>query len=218
MATDISSGFIFGTFQKFYGLLKSNSFLLEILKRKLRILIIDEAHKSTALSYSKVINDLMENINAQFIGLTATPGRATQDRKENLKLANFFNKKLISPRFNKNPILELRKKGILSRLKRRILYTKIDIELRMEDEVYNDLNYDFSISTLNKLASNLKRNKLILNCIRDEVRKKNPCLIFSCTVEHSNILAAALNYEGIKALSIDSRMNKALRKKIIDEF
>lgn len=216
--TDITGGFVFGTLQKFYGLLRTNSFLLEMLKRKLKVLVIDEAHKSTALSYSKIINHITENENVSLIGITATPGRAVANSKENLELARFYSKKLLSPQFQKNPITELREKGVLSKLKRQVIETKIDISIK-ENEL-DELNpdQDIPITTIKKLSNNVKRNKTIISCINSEVQKKNPCLIFSCSIEHSNLLSAALNFNGVKAASIDSKTNKSHRKIVIQEY
>jgi superfamily II DNA or RNA helicase len=215
-ATDITGGFVIGTFQKFYGLLKSESFLLNSIKRKLSIIVVDEAHKSTSYSYSKVINYLAAQKNVTLIGLTATPGRAYLNTIENSELAKFYDKKLIAPKFKKNPIIELREKGILAKLNRRLIDTKVDIDVEMGDEM--SLTMDISSVTIQKLATNNNRNKLILSIIEDEVKKGNPCLIFSCSVEHSKLLSAALNFTGMKSFYVDGEMRKVIRKQVIDDF
>jgi len=69
-----------------------------------------------------------------------------------------------------------------------------------------------------KLSLNVKRNKLILEIIRDELRAGNPCLVFSCSIDQSKILSAALAFQGYKSAYIDCDMRKGSRIRIIDDF
>ena len=53
-------GFYVGTLQKFYSLFKQNSYNLNLLKENIFCIVVDEAHKSTAKTYSELLN--YENI------------------------------------------------------------------------------------------------------------------------------------------------------------
>lgn len=211
-------GFYVGTLQKFYSLFKQNSYNLSLLKENIFCIVVDEAHKSTAKTYSELLNYLTEGVSAKLIGVTATPGRLVDNSKENEELANFFNRKLITPNFTKNPILELREKKILSNLKRVVINTQLQVKPSTKD--LNSINNDgdFSNSTLNNLAFNIDRNKIIIQTIINEINEGNPTLVFACSVEHANILSATLCYKGYTSASLDSNTSKTRRKEIISLF
>jgi superfamily II DNA or RNA helicase len=211
-------GFYVGTLQKFYSLFKQNSYNLNLLKENTFCIVVDEAHKSTAKTYSELLNYLTDGVTAKLIGVTATPGRLVDNNKENEELANFFNKTLITPNFTKNPIIELREKKILSNLKRIVISTKIQIKKTTKDlnNISND--GDFSNITLNDLAFNVERNKIIIEAIINEIQEGNPTLVFACSVEHANILSASLCYKGYISASLDSNTSKTRRKEIITLF
>jgi superfamily II DNA or RNA helicase len=65
---------------------------------------------------------------------------------------------------------------------------------------------------------NSVRNKIIVDVIEQEIKFKNPCLVFTCSVEHNVILASALNILGIATKFVDSNQRKTHRKAIIDDF
>jgi len=209
--------FIVGTLQKFSSLFKNDSYLLKTIKDSLKILIIDEAHKAIAKTYSSLINFLTID-DVKLIGITATPGRAAEKFEENIELAKFFNKKLLTPNFSENPIIELRNKGILSFLKRKIIDSNIDIVLNEKESQQSKIIEDISSLTLKNLANNLSRNKLIIKILEEEINKNNPCLVFTCNVNHAQILNAAMNFKNYSTLSLDSNTGKSRRKIIIEEF
>jgi DNA repair protein RadD len=215
---NLSGGFVIGTLQKFVSLNKSQSYILDLIKENTEILIIDEAHKSVAKSYASMIDFLVENQNTSLIGITATPGRTSANVVENKILASFFNKVLLSPQFDGNPITQLQKKGILSHLNRIEINTQVNVIISSHELEQLKKTDDLPLSTLKTLASNTKRNKLILELLKNEVEKGNPCLIFTCSTDHSKLLNAALNLRGLKSFYVDANTNKFRRKKIIDNF
>lgn len=214
---DLKGGMVFGTLQKFVSLYNSKSYILEFISKNLKILVIDEAHKSIATSYSQVINFLIKEERSTLIGVTATPGRNSFSHTENMLLSSFFNKVLIAPDFNDNPIKELQRIGVLSRLKRTVINTNLTISLNNND-FNKEYISDLPNSTINKLAINNLRNKKILDLIENEIRIGNPCLVFSCNNEHSRLLNAALNLKKIKSNYIDFKTTSNNRKQIISDF
>jgi DNA repair protein RadD len=215
---DSKGSFIVGTLQKFTSFLNNDSYFLKSLKSNLKIVIIDEAHKSTAKTYSILIDFLLKNSDCKLIGATATPGRNAQNMKANIELADFYNGKLLAPSFSDNPIAELRNKGVLSFLQHKIIESKIDIYFNESESKAIQTNGDFSSITLKKLGENANRNNLIIKTIEDEILKTKSCLVFTCSVEHAQILNAALNYKNYSSLSLDSNTSRVRRKNIIDEF
>jgi DNA repair protein RadD len=210
--------FVVGTLQKFVSLHTSDSYIYDFIKSKTEILIIDEAHKSIAKTYAAMLEDISDSSSSSMIGITATPGRAATNESENRLLANFFSKILLTPSFDGNPIIQLQKKGILARLNRMSIQSKLNVELTDKELQYSEVHEDISQTTINKLAKNSERNRIILEIIISENAKGNPSIVFSCNTEHSKLLNAALNLKGIASFYIDATTNKVKRKQIIDKF
>jgi DNA repair protein RadD len=210
----IDSGFVVAGLHKFLSLRESDSSKLKLLYDELRkrvtLVIFDEAHKAVAPKFSEVIGDFIagENFNAHLLGLTATPGRSYSKEglsNEDKLLADFFDNNKISMKVSGfvSPIDYLVENGYLAKAK------------------FKSLNYDHSkisayelrdcggIETMQTLASNHDRNKIIIETIITECNLDSQIIVFACNVEHSVNLATALNYRGIKAASIDSKNDTA---------
>ena len=98
--TDVPlNGIVFCGLAKLMSIVNSNSALYERFKKDCRLLVFDEAHKAAARQTQKVIEGLMlmppGYENRALIGLTATPGRTTDDSYDNNLLTNMFGNKLI---------------------------------------------------------------------------------------------------------------------------
>ena len=76
----------------------------------------------------------------------------------------------------------------------------------------------FSSRQLSYLGTNSKRNKLIVELIKKEIESQSPCLVFTCSVEHSVILTSALRFLGIGAAYVDSSLKKTSRRNVIADF
>ena len=215
---NLKGGFVFGTFQKLATLVKGESSIIDYFKNNPQIVIVDEAHKTLAKSYLSLINTLLKNEKTLLIGITATPGRGAASVEENIELADIFDKQLLSPSFTENPIIALRKMGVLSYLKRTIINTNVQMSLHGPQTEENGALEDISKGTLIRLSRNKVRNKLILELIEQQIQEGNPCLVFSCNTDHSKLLHAALYFKGIKSHYLDANTPKFKRKKIIDDF
>lgn len=206
----IDSGFVVAGLHKFLSLRKTNSRQLKLLYKelaeKVTLVIFDEAHKAIAPKFQEVVQDFIneEAFRADFIGLTATPGRSYSEdglSEEDERLARFFynNKVSMSISGYLSPIDYLVEKGYLAKAN------------------FKSLNYDHSgISayslkdaggqeTMDTLSNNVERNRKIIKTIIEECKQGSQIIVFSCTVEHGINLATALSYQGIKAASIDSK-------------
>lgn len=208
----IDSGFIVAGLHKFLSIRKNDSRQLQLLYKTLfehvTLVIFDEAHKSIAPEFKKVVEDFIgaENFNALLLGLTATPGRSFSPdglTEEDKELSNFFHGNKVS----------MKVKGYLS-----------PIDYLVEEEYlakaeFKSLRYDHSgilayelsdsggAQTMKALASNRERNQRILSTIKDECDAGASVIVFACTVDHAVGLAAALSLMGVKAASIDSKFD-----------
>jgi superfamily II DNA or RNA helicase len=210
---ELLGSFIVSSYQKLCS--KNSEDYLEILSDCCRIVTIDEAHKALATTYKSMLGRITSK-GAILIGLTATPGRTSKEILPNSEFSQLFNRKIITPTFSGNPIHALRELNVLSKLDHLILESNVQL-LQPEKGIDQEEN-DFSQNQLRNLWMNSKRNKLIINTIINEITLGNPCLVFTCSVEHSVILASALNFNGIQSKFVDSNQKKTHRRNIINDF
>lgn len=212
---DLYESFVFASLQKLVAAQKKGDELFEFIKKHVDIVVIDEAHKSLAPTYKKLITELGKI--AITIGITATPGR-NFDKVENLNLAKLYNKKLVTATFPGNAIHYLREQGILSKLNMHFINSNVDITLTDSEQQNDEFSLETSRRVISLLARNKKRNKLIVEKVVEEVKNGSPCIVFSCSVEHSMMLAGAFALSGFSARHIDCDMNKNSRRKVIEAF
>jgi superfamily II DNA or RNA helicase len=221
--------FLFVGFQKFNSLIRSSGALQKRIKQrvleKVRLVVVDEAHKSLADTYEKAISLLTENsAGVQLVGLTATPGRSGAGQSSNNHLAQFFNSTKIGLVDDlgvpiSKPIEYLQELGVLAKIDRQELVTDIEVKLNVAqiknlkmfgDEKLNEI--------LNGLAINPARNKLIIDKVKILIEHNESTLVFACNVEHCIILQTLLKAEGIDAGTVLSSTAKIDREKAINSF
>jgi len=210
---ELRGSFIVSSYQKMSS--NKTSLYYEFIKKFVRIIIVDEAHKAIAPTYQSMLNSICISNNF-LIGLTATPGRSVNNQLDNSKLSSFFYRNLIDLQLGNNTIKELKKMGILSNLQREVITSEIDIPSPEAEE--DDNSYEYSSNQLKSLSNNEKRNIIIIDLIKKEVERNNPTLVFTCSVEHSVILTTILRYYNIKAEFVDSSLSKSKRREIITKF
>ena len=243
---DQLDGIVFCGLSKLMSIFDSSPELFERLKKDCRLIVFDEAHKAAAAQTKKVIEALMRMPNGYenraLIGLTATPGRTTEDSYDNNLLTNMFGNKLINidssilNQINLGPLQALntvaeeniikyfQERRILSKMKpERLTYKDsfTDKELKVLSGTLVDLGYDdkeYSTEQLKILASNKERNLAILKRIKELQIAKIPTIVFACSVNHAKMLSAMLTLEGIKNSLVLGEMDPVARKKAIDEF
>ena len=154
------------TMSKWYGSLEPKTFKkFEALRKASSLIVIDEAHLSTAPVYQNVINHLSDE-NTSILGLTATPGRhhvnSTDDATVNL--AEFYNNQLICMTDNDgheidNPIDFLQEEEILSQIELRTI-PGINIELSEKEKSEFENLLDIPGSTLERLGQDVHLKSL----------------------------------------------------------
>jgi len=212
---DLHESFIFGSLQKLVSLQNKDDEIFQFIKEHVDVVVVDEAHKTLAPTYKRLVNELAQN--AIIIGATATPGR-NFDEAENKRLARLFNNDLLTPSFPKNSISFLKEEGILANVNMQFIESKIDIHLNNVELEGDDFNLESSKRVISQLAKSKTRNRLIIENVIKEVDNDFPCIVFSCSVEHSLLLAGAFALSGYNARHIDSSMNKGNRRKTIESF
>lgn len=240
------NGVVFCGLTKLMSISESNLKLYERLKKDCRLIVFDEAHKAAATKTQKIIEDFMrmpeEYENRALIGLTATPGRTTENSYDNNLLANMFGNKLIyidSDILNQinygklkalNTIAEeniikyfqerkILAKMIPEKLKYKQQFTEQELQIlgsTLKDMGFDDKEYTEEQLTI--LAKNKERNLAIMKKLRGLNIEKKPTIVFACSVEHAKMLSAMLTLEGINNSLVLGEMESIDRKHAIEVF
>lgn len=240
------NGVVFCGLSKIMSIAESKPELYERLKKDCRLVVFDEAHKAAAKQTQKVIEELMRMPagyeNRALIGLTATPGRTTEDSYDNNLLTNMFGNKLVyidSSILNQinmgrlkalntvaetNIIKYFQERRILAKIKPHKLTYKMEFsekELKILSSALRDMGYDdkeYTDEQLKVLARNKERNLAIIAQLRRLHIDKKPTIVFACSVNHAKMLAAMLTLEGIPNSLVLGEMDPMDRKYAIDVF
>ena len=240
------NGIVFCGLAKLMSISESNLKLYERLKKDCRLIVFDEAHKAAANKTRKIIEDFMcmptNYENRSLIGLTATPGRTTEDSFDNNLLTNMFGGKLIhidSDILNQinygklkalntvaeeNIIKYFQERRILAKmipekLKYKQQFTQQELQIlgsALKDMGFDDKEYTEAQLTI--LARNKERNLAIMEKLRSLNIERKPTIVFACSVEHAKMLSAMLTLEGIRNSLVLGEMDSMDRKNAIEVF
>jgi len=218
---DIDNGFVVAGFDKLYSIFKKDHNKVLSLGSKSTLVVIDEAHQSIARTYETVINLLTMNINTKMLGLTATPGRTSDDISEDLKLSNFFSRRKVTLEIENysNPVEYLVDEGYLAEANFRSLYYEGGIELSQKDIDSISNNLDVPQDILNRIAINEQRNLKIIFEVERLIRDGHKRIIlFGTTVQHAKDISSILSIRGILSKCITGETELLRREKTISEF
>ena len=236
-------GIAFCSIQTLQSIFKSKTNLLNRIKQDVRLIVFDEAHKALAAESKKVIEELMrlpdDSKNRALVGLTATPGRTTDESDENYKLSNMFDRNVItiepelinkmkmghSDSLNSNP-----DKNIIKYFQDRKILSKINVEtlkykqsfseseLEKLKSVISSNDNDFSKEQLEMFAKDRSRNDKILNRLFELNNTNIPTIVFACSVSHAKLLSAMLTLLDIPNVVVHGELSKEERGKNIQLF
>jgi superfamily II DNA or RNA helicase len=180
------------------------------------VCVLDEAHKALAREYRKGILSLMDKTSrGKMVGLTATPGRGSDAAADNLSLVQMFRGRLLTAsELGEDAISYLQAEGILASLERRIIENTIGGGLNRHDVG----NEDFVHACLKRLAADAERNEAIVDIVQQEATEGRSVLVFACSVDHAEHLAANCSIRGVLSAAISSRVTRSQRIRIINDF
>jgi DNA repair protein RadD len=191
------------------------------LKRQVRLVILDEAHKATAPTYQHVLEMLApEGGWVAILGLTATPGRSWLDMGEDQALADFFARQKVAmevPHYS-NPIVFLQEEGYLAVPEYKPIPYSPSISLSDRERRRLAEGFDLSLETVRSLGDDQQRNLLLMREILQATEDKSKILVFACSVEHAYVLAGAVVVKGIRAAAISAATERETRRQIIESF
>lgn len=155
-----------------------------------QLVVFDEAHQLGAKTFKAAVEGIESRGPTHTLGLSATPGRGTDDETD--ALVEWFGRRLlVSSRLGREPIQTLQRRGILAH---------------------------FRFKTLRKRPGKAGELLRALEKIRELVARGNRVLVFAVSVEQAEAIAAALISVGIEAAPLSSRTSVEVRRKRIEDF
>lgn len=218
------NGIIFCGIQKLIALERGSPLTFKQLVKHCNLVVFDEAHKALATETKRTIEQFMikkaDMCDRSLIGLTATPGRSTEQSAENDLLARMFENNIISidtrlvdsinlsqiEALNANAendvIAYFQSRGVLSNIKKEELrypesLSKSELTQIKDMACLNGYN-DFTPKTLEIIGRNKNRNLTIIKRIIELDSVKMPTIVFACSVEHGKLLSAMLSINNIQ--------------------
>jgi len=243
LSEETSTGIIFCNISSLINLNKANMHGFELIAKKVNMIVFDEAHKILATETSRVINQLMRMkdgySNKILIGLTATPGRNIFDNEDNERLAEYFERRILSididtiDKFTKNNIFYanlsekdsriikyFQNRKILSRLRREVIDYRFNesFETELRLNINKNTREDYTNIILKIFSLNINRNEAIVKRLMELNSKNIPTIFFACSVEHGKLIGAILKAKGINNSQVYSETEVQKRIKEIDKF
>lgn len=193
-------------------------------------IIFDEAHKTTAETYSQTVDILFptwpSGRRSRLLGLSATPGRSTFIQEENQKLIKGYDSFIVTldvPGY-KSPIDYLIKNEYLAkanfvRLASNFDFAKCCKNLGIKTSKNQRISRD-KIEKIEKTIENDKeRNALVFQAIVNLAQQGHKrILVFACSTIQAARLAFMLRFFKFDAVSVDSDTDAEQRAEIIASF
>jgi DNA repair protein RadD len=198
---------------------------LASLCERIDAVVVDEAHRMLAPSYSEVLRfigidpTLRASSAVPLLGLTATPFRSLDTETRQLA-KQFQGKLLISRSLGANMVTELRHRRVLSEPQHEVLdYAGPQFPMEDDDryrEHFEQFN-DFHPGFLRELGQSTERNRVLLERLLG-LPADWPTLFFGCTVEQAIAMAVLLRRSGRGAEAVTADTRSATRRALIEEF
>jgi len=206
--------FIVAMYQKIRNPLKNGTLNLSA-----DLIVADEAHNSLAKTYLETIDKLSDLWKKQtrVIGLTATPGRQSNNDAENQKLASAFNGELVGSDIT---IKLLQQKGILARCIRKPLETNLEYKLTEKewDDISKSFSRDYPDGLLERIAKDNIRNTVIIKRMLELAKECKHILVFGASKHQSKLLCGIMIAMGHRAAHIDGETPANYRKDTVMKF
>jgi superfamily II DNA or RNA helicase len=216
----LSDGVVVAGLAKVYSRTKNSAKFISDLGKWASLIIIDEAHSAVAETYRFILETLIVfRPGTALLGLTATPGRTWADIHLDEQLADFFERQKITLQIEgfRNPVDYLVSEQYLAEVEYIPLYhdglefAEVDV-LRIQEEL------EIPDYVLKRLAGDERRNLLIIQQIISLAKRHWRIMVFATTVEHSDLLASVLRWQGLDATSITSKTPPHERKQRISSY
>ncbi|WP_200959200.1 sacsin N-terminal ATP-binding-like domain-containing protein [Nocardioides sp. Soil796] len=181
---------------------------------------VDEGHVAgNSARYTRILSWLGvdgRSWDRPLVGLSATPFKGTSKQATDQLAARFGRRKLNA--FEENAYQELVSRGVLARVKHKILE---GAKVRLTDAEASDAKRLNRISgtVLDRVAADHERMAILVQSIMDlEPEPGRSVLVFTPTVLSAQVLAATLRFRGVEAASVSGQTGRQERRDVIDRF
>jgi DNA repair protein RadD len=218
---DLSHGFVVTGLQKLNSISSKEQSSYYDFCSNTTLVIFDEAHKAIASTYKHSVDVFQAVGKANLLGLSATPGRSTFDREQNIEFADFFhmNKVSLEVQGYKSPIEYLQSEGYLAQVKYHdIPYEEHDLSLSPQELQVLQSGDEPSDGLLQRLGLDQKRNIKILYLALELVKSERSIILFAPSVESAEGIFALLRYKDVKAGLVTGSTESGLRRKTIERY
>ena len=171
--------------------------------------VFDEAHQAVARTFQSTIRAARSINNTFVVGLSATPGRSTEDEGEDLQ-ALFGNNLITSKELGPRPVTELIKRGVLSKLRfNQIVLPKPWDAVRVRSARSRTLSVD-------ELSLNPARFWATVDSIC--ALEGSRSLVFCASLSHCFAVAAAIQDRGGAAEVVARTTAPAKRQRLLARY
>jgi DNA repair protein RadD len=218
---------IFAGFAKMVSAIKSKKDnvkqILNLIRENIDLVIVDEAHRTMASEWNKAISYFCENQGTQMIGLTATPGRSSDE--DTRLLGYFFDSTkicLVDDKYRvlDKPVKFLQKREFLAEVERKEVLTNYDLKISKSE--YQNIKKFGNSNKLKEILIDLSRsparNKIIIREIQKQYELDRKLLVFACSIEHCIIIQSILAMRDIPSEIVISDTSASQREKSIEAF
>ena len=202
---------VVGTVQ---SLCRQTKYITKPLKKKV-IIVVDEAHHTTAPSYRRVIEAIRKKCpTAKLLGLTATPVKYTE--KGTAALMEYFDNTIIYS----VPMSKLIADGTLAKPINIRRETNVDIETRIDEEEMKRIRRrgELTEATIDLIAKTNERNDVIVDEYVKNQGKYGKTIIFALNGYHCGVLDDALRKRGVKCGYVYTWNDEKENQNVIDRF
>ena len=195
------------------------------IRARASLLIVDEAHLSTAPTYQQAIESFSSSM-TKTLGLTATPGRhrVGDDPKQTKKLSAFYGDNLLRIKSDEglpleDPIKYLTARKILSKVEHYELNSGTGVVLTDQEKRSISKRLDIPKSVLDRLGKDEHRTNLIVtHTLRFAVDYGFQTIVFAPSKINANEIAQLLRLKGCPAQSVVGDMHVIDRRNAIQQF
>ena len=223
---------IVATIQTLSSKFASHASEYRFLAKEFKLIVFDEAHRSIAPTFTSVMEEIgltrYKRENEPFLlGLTATPYRGHDEQETARLVKRYGNRRLDKGAFanddSEGIIHELQDRGVLAYADHEKITGETLSMDRAELEKMRTPRGGYlpwlPKSVEKRIANSADRTKRIIEAYENHIQPKDwPALVFATSVEHSQTVAALLNRKGIKARSVSGDTEKAVRRRVVEEF
>ena len=197
---------------------------LGILGDSTGVVVIDEAHRSLAPSYSTVLGTLGINFRRKgaataLLGLTATPRRTSP--AETVRLHRRFHDQILTaPSLGSDPVMSLRNRHVLATVQVESLNydaPQLDLSRTPKYAGYYESFEDIHPQLLQQLGEEHRRNRCLIERML-ELDPDWPVLLFACSVQHAQAMASILQRNRRSAACVTGTTRTPTRRGLIERF